>query len=262
MSSALTEFQDAFAQALFATNSPAEGPLATLVSQPGFAVYRNTVMKGCVDALQANYPTVARLVGDEWIRAAAAEYVRANLPEHPALPCYGAGFADFLDSFPPAADLPYLADVARLDRFWTEAHAARDAEALLPDALSGLQPAALAETVLLPHPTARWRFFETQPIYSIWLRNRELSDDQAELDWLGEGALLTRPAGVVRWRALDAAGCVFLDACAREQPLDAAAAAALAVDGDADLARLLASLLEAGAIAGISDISRNLEKRS
>jgi hypothetical protein len=32
--------------------------------QPGFAVYRNTVLKGCIDALQANYPTVHALVGD------------------------------------------------------------------------------------------------------------------------------------------------------------------------------------------------------
>ena len=28
-----------------------------------FAVYRNTVLKGCIDALQANYPTVGQLVG-------------------------------------------------------------------------------------------------------------------------------------------------------------------------------------------------------
>ena len=36
-----------------------------LAAQPAFAVYRNTVMKGCVDALEANFPTVARLVGEE-----------------------------------------------------------------------------------------------------------------------------------------------------------------------------------------------------
>jgi len=31
-------------------------------------------MKGCVDALEANFPAVARLVGKEWFRAAATEY--------------------------------------------------------------------------------------------------------------------------------------------------------------------------------------------
>ena len=36
-------------------------------SRPGFSVYRNTVMAGCVDALPANYPTVDQLVGVEWL---------------------------------------------------------------------------------------------------------------------------------------------------------------------------------------------------
>ena len=260
MNCTLAEFQDAFSQALFARDATAGNALATLVRQPGFAVYRNTVMKGCVDALQANYPAVARLVGEEWFRAAAAEFVRTRLPEHPTLLYYGAGFADFLGGFPPAGDLPYLAKVARLDRFWTEAHAARDADALLPDALFTLPPEELAETVLHPHPAARWAFFESQPIYTIWRRNREQADGEGELDWLDEGALLTRPASAVRWQALDAAGRAFLDACAREEPLGAAAAAALAVKGDADLVRLLASLLEAGAFAGMGGSPLNLKE--
>jgi hypothetical protein len=261
MNPALAEFQDAFSQALFAQDAADGNALATLVSQPGFAVYRNTVMKGCIDALQANYSVVARLVGEEWFRAAAAEFVRAHLPEHPTLLYYGAGFADFLRGFSSAGELPYLAEVARLDRFWTEAHAARDTGALLPDALSRLPLEALAETVLHPHPAARWAFFDSQPIYTIWQRNREQTDSDGELDWLGEGALLTRPASVVRWQALDAAGCVFLDTCSRGEHLGAAAAAALAVNGNADLGRLIGSLLAAGAFAGMSGSPLNLKDR-
>jgi hypothetical protein len=71
----LTQFQDQFAQALFSAEAGPE--IAPLACQPGFAVYRNTVMKGCIDALQANYPSVMRLVGEEWFRAAAALYVAA-----------------------------------------------------------------------------------------------------------------------------------------------------------------------------------------
>ncbi|MBP8295834.1 MAG: putative DNA-binding domain-containing protein [Burkholderiales bacterium] len=260
MNGALAEFQDAFAQALFDRGETAGSALAAVAAQPGFAVYRNTVIKGCIDALQANYPAVARLVGDEWFRAAAAEFVRGHLPEHPALLYYSAGFADFLRGFAPAGELPYLADVAHLDRFWTEAHAARDAAALLPDALSGLAPEALAGSVLEPHPAARWAFFAGQPVYSIWRCNRERADGEGELDWQGEGALLTRPAGVVRWRPLDAAACAFLDACARGARLETAAAAALAVNADADLGSLVASLLAAGAFAGSGKTPLNLKE--
>lgn len=104
----LASFQDAFAAALLA---PEAGP-SGLAAQPGFAVHRNTVLKACIDALQANFPSVARLVGDEWFRAAAAVYARANLPRQPALLDYGENFAAFLARFPPAAELTYLADAA------------------------------------------------------------------------------------------------------------------------------------------------------
>ncbi len=105
--------------------------------------------------------------------------------------------------------------------------------------------------MLVPHPAVRWCWFEGQPIYSIWRRNREAQTEQesedAALDWIGEGALLTRPAGRVRWTALNAAGCVFLDACAAACPLAQAADQALAQQPGTDLAPLMATLLEAGA---------------
>ena len=125
MTQPLRAFQDAFAQAL-QTGVTRDPTLAALMAQPGFSVYRNTVTKGCVDALVANYPTVARLVGDDWFRAAAAVFVRQNPPRCPMLVSYGDAFPDFLATFEPAAELPYLADVALLDRFWIEAHVAAD----------------------------------------------------------------------------------------------------------------------------------------
>ncbi len=247
----LSRFQDDFAQLLRAPQDEAPGVLSALANQPGFAVYRNTMLKGYIDALQANYPAVLRLVGEEWFRAVAALYARAQLPRDARLLLYGADFPDFLRDFAPAADWPYLSGVARLDRCWTEAHIAADATALAPAAIASLPLAQLGQLVLVPHPAARWCWFEGQPIYSIWRRNREAQTEQesadAALDWIGEGALLTRPAGVVRWTALNAAGCAFLQACAAACPLAQAADQALARQPGTDLAPLMATLLEAGA---------------
>ncbi|MGH8702907.1 MAG: HvfC/BufC family peptide modification chaperone [Burkholderiales bacterium] len=257
MSGALARFQDAFAQALLAPEArPAE--IAALAAQPAFAVYRNTVMKGCVDALQANYPVVARLVGEEWFRAAAAIYVREAPPADPTLLRYGANFADFLARFEPAADLPYLPGIARLDRLWTEAHAAANEDAVDPAAVARLAPEALANTVLRPHPAARWAWFADAPIYTIWSRNRADGAPAADLDWRPEGALIVRPRDAVEWIALDAAGCAFLDACAAGGTLAVAARDALEVQGNANLARLMSNLLEAGAFSGMAvDDSHN-----
>jgi len=245
----LSRFQDDFAHALLATDDAVSPALATLTAQPAFAIYRNTVMKGCIDALQGNYPAVTRLVGDEWLRAAAAVYTRDALPAQPMLLEYGADFADFLARFEPAAELPYLPGVARLDRLWTEAHAAASEESLDPAAVRQLASGNFFRARLQPHAAARWAWFSDAPIYTIWSRNRSDAVFDGDIDWQPEGALLTRPQDSVQWCALDRAGCAFLDACAAGGSLADAAKAALAVQPDADLGHLMASLLEAGAFS-------------
>ena len=247
----LAEFQQAFATALFDDGAQDASPIASLLRQPAFAIYRNTVRKACIDALEANYPAVARLVGSEWFRAAAAAHVAVTPPHDARLMHYGADFAHFLAGFEPAASLTYLPDVARLDRFWTEAHIAADAEVLDGSALASLPPEQLGTRVLIPHPAARWAWFEEAPIHTIWRSNREADGDSGDLAWHAEGSLLTRPQDSVCGCELDRADVVFLDACATGHPLADAAAAALSVQTDVDLSRLIAKLLRAGAFAGL-----------
>jgi hypothetical protein len=261
----LRVFQDRFAAALIAPAVPAGGvsdvppEIARLVAQPGFAVYRNTVLKGCIDALQANYPAVSRLVGDEWFRAAAMIYARANLPRQPALLGYGTDFPAFLATFEPAAELPYLAGVARLDRFWTEAHVARDENPVAAAAVAAFAAPELARVVLHPHASARWAWFDYAPVATIWGRNRtpeSIARDAAslapDLEWVAEGVLITRPHGAVLWTPLGKPGCAFLDTCAAGGTLAAAATAALDADPHADLSVLIAQLLDAGAFGRLS----------
>jgi hypothetical protein len=244
----LASFEDAFAHALFAAPGAADPAVADLVAQPAFAVYRNTVMKSCIDALQANFPAVTRLVGEAWFRAAASEYVARERPNTPSLQDYGATFAAFLADFAPAAELPYLADVARLDRFWIESHGAVDAPVLGATDLVGVDPRVLAGAVLLPHPAARWAWFAEAPVYSIWRVNRARETTGGDLPWHGEGALLTRRADVVEWMEIGQAACRFLDACAAGRSVALAIDAALDAHADTDPARMVAALLQAGAV--------------
>src|SRR3546814_6399821 len=53
---------------------------------------------------------------------------------------YGASFPDFIERFKPATTLPYLADVARIERAWIEAYHAAEAPALDPAALARFTP--------------------------------------------------------------------------------------------------------------------------
>jgi putative oxidoreductase len=111
-----------------------------------FAVYRNNVVVGLVDALADTYPVTQELVGEAFFRAMAREFVRAAPPRSPVLALYGQGFAEFIESFPPAAGLPYLADVARLEMLRVLAWHAADAVPVTHAALA----TALADPEALP----------------------------------------------------------------------------------------------------------------
>jgi hypothetical protein len=243
MTTALASFQSAFADAVL-------GRGAAFVDQPAFAVYRNTVMSGWVDALQANYPCVARLVGTEWFRGAAVAYALRHPATDARLMLFGSEFAAFLGASEAARDLPYLAGVARLDRAWTEAHVAADAEC---DAahLASVPPRELGAVRVAVHPAARWAWFDALPVFTIWSRQRADDPSNDDIVWRSEGALLTRPGASVQWRSATRAECAFLDACAvaRGALLAEAAAAALAAQPQCDLAALFAGLLQAGALS-------------
>lgn len=251
--SALRHYQDAFAAALLADDAADAAPdLRALVSQPGFAVYRNTVIKGCIDALQANYPTIARLVGEEWFRAAAAVHARQQLPTQPSLLLYGEAFPAFLAGFGPARELPYLAAVAQVDRAWSEAHVAADETPLDAAIVAALKPADIAHLHLRLHAATRWCWSDDWPLHTLWVRNR--GDDAGatgDFEWVGEGVLLTRPIGAVIATRLCRGGGALLDACAAGANIEDAVGAALNAAPDTDLAALIQRLLQAGAFSAL-----------
>jgi|JI10StandDraft_1071094.scaffolds.fasta_scaffold05514_4 hypothetical protein len=237
----LAAFQDAFVAALHdAALLDRLGDATQLAT--GFSVYRNTVHKGMRDALAANFPTVARLVGDEWFAGCAAVYGAGQLPQRASLFDYGGDFGEFLDGFEPAAELVYLGDVARLDRWWIEAHVAPDAPALAAGALVEQAAETLFELRLTLHPSARCGWFET-PAPTIWQANRDVACALPDLVWRPEGALLARRAGAVEMLVIDAATLAFIAACGTGATLGTAASAALTTDPGFDVAAWLATLL-------------------
>jgi hypothetical protein len=256
MNGSLTAFQNGFVRALYGMPFSGASEMAALVAQPGFAVYRNTVFKGCVDALQANFPTVERLVGVEWFRSAAVIYAQATPPDDARLVYYGATFPSFLEAFEPARELTWLGGVARLDRLWVEAHVAADEAPLDAADVARLSPEDFTHTVLRPQASARWAWFDAQPVYAIWRANREAVELPEALDWQGEGALLLRAGGRVTWRALGKGGCALLDACAQGREMGEAIEHALAAEPDLDLASLMAGLFADGAF-GASDAAES-----
>ena len=120
-----------------------------------YNVYRNNVTVSLIDALAAIYPAVQRITGVDFFRAMARFHVRATPPTSPLLFEYGRDFPDFIAGYEHAQTLPWLADVARIERAWLDAYHARDAAPLAPAQLAAIRPERLADLVFTPHPAAR-----------------------------------------------------------------------------------------------------------
>jgi len=249
--SELQRFQDAFVAALAQRSvAPIAGWLPEGEDQPaGLAVYRNTIAKGCVDALAANFPTVASLVGDDWFRAAAALFAVEHPPAGAALLAYGEAFADWLARFPPADDLPYLPAMARLDRMWTTALFAPEADALDAEAFA-LPSDALAAARPRLHPSLAFAWFDSG-LPGLWLAARQPDPGEMTLHEDPQGVLIVRPEDTVHSRLLDAAGFAFLAAARDGASLGEAIAAAAQADPAADLATLFAALIADGVFVGL-----------
>ena len=136
-----------------------------------YNVYRNNITVSLIDALAAVYTATLRITGADFFRAMARFHVRATPPISPLLFEYGRGFPDFIERYEYARSMPWLADVARIERAWLDAYHAADAEPLPPQALATVAPERLADIILTPHPAmriVRSRF----PAVAIFAANR------------------------------------------------------------------------------------------
>ncbi|WP_323159885.1 DNA-binding domain-containing protein [Pseudomonas fluorescens] len=121
--------QAAFSAALLDTDLPCpDGLCSANGADPAsrFAVYRNNVQGSLINALADSYPVVMQLVGDEFFRAMAGVFVQSHPPHSPLMSDYGSELADFISGFEPASSVPYLADIARLERLRTLSYHAAD----------------------------------------------------------------------------------------------------------------------------------------
>jgi len=92
----------------------------------GLGAYRANGVALAARALAAAYPTVAALVGDEAMTAIAALHWQRCPPACGDLAQFGAALPEALAADERLAELPYLADVARLDWALHRCEAAAD----------------------------------------------------------------------------------------------------------------------------------------
>lgn len=243
-----------FAPAL--TNPDAETPAGVIgpngkAAVKRYNVYRNNVTVSLIDALAGIFPAIQRLTGVEFFRAMARFHLRDTPPSSPLLFEYGRDFPAFIEQYEYARSLPWLADVARIERAWLDAYHSPDVEPLAADALASVPPERLADLVFTPHPATRI-VRSDYPALTIFAVNRG-DDPVGSIEVVDpEDALITRPEMEVVVRHLPAGGAEFLISLLSGEPLGIAAAKAIEACPSFDIAASVAGMIEAGVFSAIT----------
>lgn len=222
--------------------------IALGLNPAGLAVYRNNYRVGLIETLNMIYPVCGQIVGAEFMTGLAREYSKRYASHSGNLHRYGDSFGTFLQDFPPAQALPYLADVARLEWAVHRSYYAIDQSPLPATALIGVaaeQYGQLHFTLC----TASALLVSPWPVVTIWQGHQPGHALQVNLYSGGEAALVHRRAGLVSVTPLSPGMAALLQALQQKQALADAAEQALHAETGFDLQAALAQLFADGLLS-------------
>jgi hypothetical protein len=154
---------------------------ALLLSPPSgtradrLAVYSNGYLARLAEALEGDYPAVRRILGPGAFGLLARRYLAACPPRSHDLGHAGDRLPRFLESDPLAAELPFLPDLAALERALAVAFVTEDAVPLGFEEIAALPCDLLPDLAVAPAPgvevlRSRW------PLVAL-LRCKDVEDD-------------------------------------------------------------------------------------
>jgi len=125
-------------------------PIATRLG-----IYADGYLSRLIEALEANFPILSKLLGEEDFSALGAAYVRSHDSPFFSIRYYGDGLARFLATDSAYAGAGVLADLARWEWAMTEVFDAADAEPIATAALARITPQNWAGLCFDWHPSVR-----------------------------------------------------------------------------------------------------------
>lgn len=176
----------------------------------GLQAYRANAGASAERSLASAFPTVQALVGEASFASLARAYWHAEPPVRGDLAQFGIGLPTFIGASDQLADVPYLADAARLDWLLAEAERSHDVE-MVAESLQWLGEAEPARLRLLLKPGVGL-LASDHPVVSLWKAHQLVEDAAAHRarartmldEGQGEAALVWREGWRARAEVLDA----------------------------------------------------------
>jgi len=211
------DFQDYLLRASEAVGAHVLGtarvPVATRLG-----IYAGAYGSRLADALKANFPALAKLLGEADFHTLAAAYVRTHDSPYFSIRYYGDALPQFLCAHADYAAAPLLAELARWEWTMTGVFDAADAAPLAHEALARIAPQQWAQLRFAWHPSVR-RLALSWNVPQIWQALTEDSErPQASLNAAPVQWLLWRHELTTYFRSLPHTEAAVLDAARNGWP--------------------------------------------
>lgn len=218
----LHNLQRTFWQSIYNPQLDLTVPIAQthLPAEQQINIYRNSIFSGLLKALAEIYPVSKRLVGPEFFDALCMRYIAITPSCHFDINQYGQTLAEFTATFLPAASLPYLPDIMRLEWAWHYALQTRSDDLPSVQELVHLDPELLPDVILVLHTTAtllRSRY----PVLTIWQVNQPdfNANDSVDLSLGGQDIFVWRDGDQLRIDLLTTTQAKWITCIAAGMPL-------------------------------------------
>ncbi|WP_455207285.1 HvfC/BufC family peptide modification chaperone [Kaarinaea lacus] len=211
-------------------------------------IYHNNIYISLTNALSTVYPVVNRLVGDDFFRFMATEYIKKQPSRSGNLHDFGNQLASFIENFTPAKALVYLSDVARLEWAYHIVFHEDDCPSFDVTKLEQVSEEYYNKLIFTANPASQL-INSPYPILRIWQKNQDIqfqdNDDNTEsgtIIRLDEGEtrlLIIRRDLDIEFQTLEKEEYAFLDAIYNHSDFFTACDAATTIDPECNISKML-----------------------
>ncbi|WP_341708728.1 DNA-binding domain-containing protein [Halopseudomonas sp.] len=209
-----------------------------------FDIYRNNVRSARVTALRKTFPVLERFLGEDYFAAAAALFVSTQPPTSAALHEYGDGFGEFLLQLPALVSMPWLGEVAQIERARVRAFHAANRLPFALDTSAGDVERQLT-VPLIWHPSLTL-IRASSPAFALW--DSQVNDrlPPSADRWQPENVLIWRQGFELRTESLPVVQCDLLELFKSGRSLNQVAA--MSPHGPTEAAAQLGPLITQGCL--------------
>ncbi len=217
----------------------------TLTVSPAenLAIYSNNIQSSLINTLKNTYPLIVKLVGEDFFKVTAREYIEQHPSRSSNMHDYGEYFSRFLAHYPPVKNLIYLVEVAEFEWICHSLYFAADHNGFDRARLRNISSEQYENLHFMLHPASCVMKFH-YPILDIIDLCKHNPDTQIDINAGGLNMLIIRRNLELMLVPLENADFAFLHTLQQNYTLSEALTAAQHHQPNFDLNTKLSSWIE------------------